>query len=66
MNAKTTFRTRAAGLLVTSLLAVVLFSSGCMSEAESQEVSSFLSRPLAEVSLGEMLFCVFLVCLVTR
>jgi len=55
---------RKAMLLVTATLAFMLFASGC--GTESQELSTFLSRPLAEVSLGELLFCIFLVNMVTR
>ena len=64
MKKKTMFQARTMGLLVIALFAVVLFSSGCGSEG--QEVNSFLSRPLTEVTLGELLFCVCLVCLFTR
>lgn len=66
MKTKMTIQPRMVGLLVTVMFAAVLFLSGCGSGAESQEFSAFLSRPLAEVSLGELLFCVFCVCLITR
>ena len=54
------------GLSLLGLLCIVFFFSGCGPEVQQQQITAFFERPLANVSLGELVVCLFITALLAR